>query len=242
VTDVLKDSQGLIHGEAFGDVRPRPPTGEPTVFVLPDEERGYALERFVLFLTKLRFTRLGPNGLEGYNLPRSRIFDEPPPDSVRLDGPSISILPSLGTFLPLGLGPGNAIEETRDVYGKGTVVIETGMYTETLNVEVWSSVEGQRRSVKSGIQTALRALADSGSLRLKLPAYYDQVASFTLLESQSVDDPDVIRNRRRAMIFIEMQVLSCFLSRYVEFRPSVQTRLATATEELDAMPRRFPSR
>lgn len=239
MVDVFTKHEGLLADEAFGDVVPRPPPGEPTVYIPADDVRDACMARFREFLSKLRFTRIGPSGeLAGYNIPIERIFEEQPPDVTRLDMPCISFLPQVESYEALSLGPGNALEETADKYGKGTVVVETANYSEKLTVEVWGSSEAMRRSVRAGIKTALQNSAVSGAMRLTLPKFFDQVASFALVEAENANDaPEIIKNRRRAMVFVQVNAVDCHLVRYVPFQPTLVSHIRAANEALNQLPR-----
>ncbi len=226
VDDVFKDPQGLLAGQVYGQV---PLAAGATGTFLPDTDaRAIGIARLLEFFARLRFTRYVGPGLEPqpYNIPKESLLDEQPPDIVKLLMPAISVLPTIGTTSSGGLGPATIDDDTIDKFGPGTALLDKGTYTEILNLEVWASSKIERRSIVAGVTAALTCSEDSYGMRLTLPDYFGLIADYTLQESggssQYVDDPDVIRNRRRAMIFVEMRVPVAQLVRATRMKPRIQ--------------------
>ena len=199
----------------FGRVWP-PRAEEPTPAV---DARTHALRRFRQFLSLLRFNRTDQGShVIPFQVPIANILIEQPDDPKVLKFPSIAILPGVGQNEPVGLGPPKVIEETADVFGLGTALVLESEYSETLTVEVWASTRAERRALVAGISVALRAVEDSYSTRIKLPEYFDQVAEFWLDETRYIDDPDVVRGRRRAHLMVGLRVPEVYLINVERFQ------------------------
>lgn len=193
--------------------------------------RTVALETLRTFVSLLDFTRTGPsrttpNGARPpgsiYRIPRESIFPEQPDEPVNLKMPAIGTIPNEGVEETYALGPPEYLECTKDKYGLGTAVVQIGEYTEELNFEIWAESPAQRRSVIVGMQDAFTCCEQSGTLRLKLPDYFDSVATFELRGTKRIDDFDGVRNRRRAHMRVGLTVPRLRLARYTLFKPSVQ--------------------
>lgn len=212
----------------FGRVWPyRPP--QP----LPDTDvRTIGLRRFREFLSVLRFMRVGntPTQPIEYRLPLTSIHIEQPDAVVELPFPGVGILPGRGVSEPIGLGPPKPLEETLDVYGAGTILVQQGEYTETFTVEAWGSHRAERRSLLAGISAALRLSEDSYSTRITMPAYFDRVVEFWLDGQQHIDDPDVVKGRRRGHLFVGMRLAEVQLVNATTMQPLV----ALASCDVDA--------
>lgn len=197
-------------------------TPQGTTFPYPFQDvdaRHVALETLKTYLSLLIFTR--PGGVNEapieYTIPRENIETEWPGEQKNGDisFPGIGINAGEGTHDTYGLGAAQAIEDSADVYGEGTVLIALAEYNEEFMLEVWADSRAQRRSIVAGMLEALMPLQESSSLRLKLPAYYDRVARFSYTGVRYVDDPDVVRGRWRAQLRIDMTVPEVALREYV---------------------------
>lgn len=222
----------LAFGVPMGTVwPPRPPRP------LNDKDaREQALERLAEFISLLVFRRtMEPNvPPRGFQLPRDRIHVYQPDDLKDVEFPAIAFLPGRGMHVPQGLGPPLPMEDTQDVYGAGTVLVKQSDYVETFTIEVLSAKHAFRRAIVAGLKQALRSTDTTLSTDLSLPGYFDQVARFWLDESTYIDDnPEVVKNRRRAHLFVELTVPEVFLIDYVELRPIVDLGGADASEVYD---------
>lgn len=200
---------------------------------LPEvDTRSYALRRFREFLSLLRFRRAGAVGAKSieFRVPIENIHTEQPDDVKDLKFPGIAIVPGKGTSEPIGLGPPKILEETWNVYGEGSVLVQSGEYSEDFIVEVWGSQRAERRALLAGISAALRSADDSYSVRMKLPEYFDRVVSFWLNGQMHIDDPDVVRGRRRGHLFVGMCLAEVQLINAVKLRPT--TVLTDCGEEV----------
>jgi hypothetical protein len=117
------------------------------------------------------------------------------------------------------------IESTRDVYGKGTVLWDQGTsYVETITIELIAASRAERRAMIRGMRKALAPLEDRPSLKLRLPTYFDRVATFTVLNTQVVDSA-VSLGRRHAVLSVDLRVPEVELENYVKLRPQVDTNV-----------------
>lgn len=176
---------------------------------LPDfDARTHALRRLREFLSVLDLHRTNTKGAPPikYRIPIANIHLEQPDSVVDLKFPGVAFLPGRATHEAYGLGAPDICEGTLDVYGVGTALAVLSDHVEQFTVELWASGRAERRSMVAGISTAMRSSATSYSIRLTLPSYFNQVASFALDSTQYIDDPDVVRGRRRAHLLVTMSV------------------------------------
>ena len=197
--------------------------GHPT-----QDARTAALDRLKLFVSLLRFFRKGDRGGPPYEfrVPLENVLEEWPDAEKDLKLPSVAFLAGPGIHEAVSLGPPVACEESVDVYGPGTVLEQTGVYREQLGVEAWTHGKAERRGLIAGLQLAFTSAPGSYAIRMKLPAYYGQVATFLLDETVYADDPDVVRGRRRASLRVTMTVPEVRLVRYPILRPLVEVVVA----------------
>src|SRR5262249_52029533 len=147
------------------------------------------------------------------------------PDNIAdLSTPALGMIPSRGIHNSYSLGPPDLLDDTLDAYAPGAALLLQGEYTESFQVEVWSSHPAERQALLAGLQGALRMSQRSQALTLTLPDYFDRVATFRLDESQNVDDPDVVRGRRRGQLMVELTVPEVLLVDAVTLRPAVRVR------------------
>lgn len=204
-------------GDFFGRVNPR---NKPRPLPAYDA-RTHALNRFADFLAALEWSRPGNIGEDPvpYVIPRDDIYTDQPDDPTSLNFPSIAVLPARGLHDQYELGPSKVIEESFGTYGRGTVLLRQGEYIETFMIEAWGSHIADRRSILAGIEAVIRMNQRSNALQLSLPTYYGRVASFSLIDSQYIDDPDVVRGRRRGQVAIELRVPEVVLVDAVTMKP-----------------------
>lgn len=191
---------------------------------LPDKDaRYYALQRFGDFIAALTFNRTGDRGTKQvipFKIPRESIHHYNPDDPTELTPPAIGLVPGKGVSDTYWLGPADICEGTEDLFGPNTGVLYTGEYTEELSLEIFAAKDAERRAIVAGIKTILRLSESSSALRLSLPDYFGLIAVFELGANQYVEDPDTIRNRRRAFITIVMRVPEVTIVTAPKFRPS----------------------
>jgi hypothetical protein len=225
---LLGSAARLVLGPILGDVYPPAPSRS-----LPDfDARSRAIRRFCDFIAALEFSRTGsaPGRATSYRIPREDVYEEQPDDPERLRFPAVAILPGRGVHDNWRLGPVRLVDETIDRWGRGTALADLGEYVEPILVEAWGNHPADRRSLLAGIESVIRLGQRSSALRLLLPDYYDRVATFQLNESQYVDDPDLVRGRRRGQVMLELRVQEVVLVDAVTMRPTVEVQVV---DELD---------
>lgn len=229
---MISEAFALIVGRWFGQVYP---AKEPAPLPAADA-RDHALRRFREFLAALVFSRKGdaPGSTISFRVPIDSIFVDQPDDPQRLAFPAISIVSARGDHDTYKLGPFELQDDSFDVYGHGTALLEQGWYEEEFTLEVWGNHPADRLALLAGIKAAMRMSQRSYALILTLPSYYDQTAQFSLEASQSVDDPSVILGRRRAQLYIALGVSEVLLVNAATLQPAVVVQVVDATGELDA--------
>lgn len=207
---------------------------------LPDKgAREYALRRFCDFLSKLPFMRTMAGPPQKFVVPRSQIHINQPDAVVGAAGgvklPTIAFLTSTDDQSsgedPGWLGPALDIEGTEDVFAPDSALFYIGSHDEDLTLEVVSSKAATRRAIVEGIKQVLRSSDDSAALRLSLPDYFNQDATFTYLSSTYVEDQDAVRNRRKAHIVINLYVAEVMLANAMTLIPLLT--VTTQAEVLD---------
>jgi hypothetical protein len=189
------------------------------------DARNAALKQFRRFLSTLMFQRSGPIADDTatsipFRVPIENIHIYQPDDIKMAKMPGFGIVPSLGVTEAFGLGPNDPEEDSFDVWSPGTVLVVTGDYQENFTLEVWGSKQAERRALVAGVKAAMMVSQDSSALRLRLTEYYDRAASFQILDTIYVDGDEVARNRRRALITIQLQVSEVALINANRLRPS----------------------
>lgn len=190
----------------------QPPRPVPLIGV-DGEARDFALDRFALFLSKLRYFRTGGENEAPipFRILRDAIYVEQPGNETDLHMPGMAFLPGIGESIPFGIGPPSVCEGTIDKFAPGTALIQRAEYVETFIVEVWGSLKPERRAIAAGIGRAMGSSERDYGITMKLPDYFNVEAEFTLNTAQRIEDPDVIRNRRRAHLMIDLRTVEVAL-------------------------------
>jgi hypothetical protein len=184
---------------------------------LPDiDARTHALRALGRWCASLRYMRTmrAPNPAQPFYIDLDRIFVEMPDAVEKLDFPAIAFLPGRGQYVTRGLGPAAIVESTEGIAGTGTALLIPYDYQETFIVEGWGSKISERRSIVAAIETAIATYIGTTDLRLVLPDYFDQVATFTIVERENIDDLEVPRGRRRVHLFLQLTVPVVRLGRW----------------------------
>ena len=205
--DLDPDLRKLLFGDPWGGVYP--PRNNPPP--LEADGRTVALKILRRYLAALDFMRPGdrkPDGKRGppvpFKLDPRNIHIGWPDYEHTLQFPAVVFLHNPGEYTWLGLN--NYIqEETRDVYGKDSVVMWMSEYKENVILEIWANKRAELRALLNGIETSLSPTETMYGLRFRMPDYYDQLVCFTPGTRQEYDEEDSARNRRRARIEIEMR-------------------------------------
>jgi len=69
---------------------------------------------------------------------------------------------------------------------------------------VWAAKAATRRSIVEGLLVSLMGWENTQALQLRAPEYFNEVVDFVVDGVTYFDEPDVIRNRRRAHVAITM--------------------------------------
>lgn len=196
------------------------------------DARSAAFDRLKLFVSLLRFFRKGDKGGAPYEfrVPLENVLEEWPDAEKDLKLPSVAFIAGPGIHEPLALGPPVICEESVGVFGPNTALEQTGVYREQIGVEAWAHGKAERRALVAGLQLAFTSAPGSYAIRMKLPAYYGQIATFVLDETVYADDPDVVRGRRRASLRVTMTVPEVRLVRYPDLRVFVEVVVADRGE------------
>lgn len=208
-----KEILDLLHGP--------PPFGTPFGRVFPFRSvpspplvdgRTTALRILKKYLREITFYRHG-----GYD--ENKV--EKPPIAWRLaerdihiewpDAPEDVHLPAVA-FLSSSPAEYDAIgmtsyvdESTLDKYGAGTVIFWCSEYIETFQIELWCETKAQRRAMLVGMEKAMTPLEYMAGIRFRMPDYYDQLVCFSLNSRTLVDDENATKNRRKAILDVEMR-------------------------------------
>lgn len=231
ITDVIRR---LVATTVAGDVYPR--RDDPSVETT--DGRTYALRVLRAYFEELTFWRSGGVGKPpvsftlkpqavGSGDVKPRVFIEEAGTQEDLVLPCCVIsAPTPGDHVVCALQP-YVMDDTRDVYGRGTVLQNLGTdYRETLQLELLAGERAERRALIRGLRRALQPHEDRASLRLRMTGYYDRVASFTLLNSQIVET-EVSLGRRKAVLSVELRFTEVELVNAVTFRPQIDTQVTT---------------
>ncbi len=227
-TDLVQVLSKFMDGtgaQPIGLVSP-PRTDAPN---LPDKgARFHALSRFLDFCAALPFMRTMQGEPQAFRVPRAQMFVDQP-DSV-VGAPDGAPLPTLAFLTSENddmseedgwLGPSQIMDETANVFAPNTVLFWVGDLIEDVILEVVSDKPAKRRAIIEGLKQALRSSDDGGALRLVLPGYFNQIATFTYQTAEYEQEPDAVRNRRRARLKINLYVPEVMLANAVTFLPFI---------------------
>ncbi len=209
----LRSAFEMIFRGWFGDVYP---SAAPIPLVEIDA-REHALRRFADFISELEFANPESMKEPTFTIPRANVLTKQPADPTQLKFPSVAFRPMRGTHDNYSNGAPD--DSSFDVFAPGTMILKLGEYVETFSIEVWGAHDAVRTSILAGIVDAMRTGAWSQATLLALPDYFGITARFTLMQSEHIDDPDVVRGRVRAMIYVLLEVPEVKLVHAVTFKP-----------------------
>jgi hypothetical protein len=220
----LREAFGQIFGGWFGDVWPlRGPEPLP-----PKDARQHALDALKAFLGELEFQH--PDTNKSFTVGAKNVFTHQPPNPDLLPFPSLAVMPARGHHDQFSLGPADEVDGTQDKFARGTCLITFGEYVESFTIESWSGHDAQRTAMIAGITTAVRMGEWSNALFLALPDYYGVVARFTLVDSEHIDDPDVVRGRVRGHVYMLLEVPEVQLVDAETFKPHIAVNVRNSDE------------
>lgn len=206
-----------IVGDPIGVVFPAMPATTGTGF----DAREHALRALKRFIGCLAFERKMARGepSKRFQIPMDQIHVYQPDDVKDVQFPfAIGIRPSKGNHINVDLGPPDVVDGSEDVFGPGTVLFERSTYCEQIGIEVLGSKHAHRVAMVAGLEEAI-TMWENGIMILRLPDYYDQLVTFSLVASEYIDDDPVFKNRRRADLYVDMEVPEVSLVHYKPFRP-----------------------
>lgn len=232
LSNLSKFIKGVMQGRPWGDVEPPLPS-PPGMHI---DGRTAALRILRRYMSELTFFRSGDRITDAtaeadevygppvaFRVPEKNIHIEHPDNVDQMELPAIVVIPGQGTYESLGLG--TVIDEsTRDRFAPDTAVLLTSEYRETIQLEVWGAGKAERRAVIIGLETALTPTEFMAGVRFRMPAYFDQLVLFSLGGRRIVEE-DAGRNRRRALLDVEMSLNVCSLVNVVDLKPIILTEV-----------------
>jgi len=189
----------MLRGTRLGVTYPQVVVPAPSAY----EARMHALRRLREYLCLVDFYRAGVS--TPYRIPKQDVHLEQPDAVDNLRFPCVSFIAGRGEQISQ-LGGSIIDEGTFGKYGQGTVVVQDYEHQELLTLEVMASSRAERTGLATGIDAALQPIAGVSSLRLSLPEYYDSTAVFSAMSGQTIDDPDVVKGRRRSHRYLMLRV------------------------------------
>jgi hypothetical protein len=168
--------------------------------------RTVALDVLGDYVTALNFYRAGSVGGQPsrFNVPRKNFFNEWPDDVQTMPFPCFVVVHARGKYRAIGLTT-YVEEDSRDLYGQGTVVQWQGEYIETIQLEVWTNTVAERAAIRSSVETALSPVEQMSGVRFRMQGYFDELVTFTLNDCYVMDDAGSARRQRRMQFGIEMR-------------------------------------
>ncbi len=151
------------------------------------------------------------------------VFDMPEPGEMAAPEPMAVILPAGECQYEHENLITSLIDDTRDAYGKGTVLRKVSSATQRMAIHFLSEKPEERRAIKSSIERSWLTEPDDdkSGRRVVIPQYYDrQVHVFT--QTSDTDDavPQSQANKRELIVLLEM---SCDLVVLVKAPPGMDT-------------------
>lgn len=202
----------------FGLVSPARPPPRP----LPVDGRTIALLQLREYITNLDLlVSTGPGKPpERFNILPENFHIEWPDGEEDLKFPAVTILPAAADYEELSFPP-FLLEDTKDVYGRGTAVQVACAWQETLKMEIHATRSAQRQGIKAAIETQMNPLEELGGLRLAMPGYFGETCRFTMTTGEVVDGPDSAKARRKCQLGLLLEHNVVRLVDYVTLRPAV---------------------
>jgi hypothetical protein len=209
--------QGVPWGEVF------PPRAQPPASQLSIDGRTAALHILREYVTNLTFYRFMGSGVppQPFQIPAEHFYIEWPDSTEDMVLPCAAIVHSRADYDVIGL-VSYVEENTRDVYAPGTVLQWQAEYVETINLEIWTSKQSERRAILAGLEVSFSPTEQMSGVRFMMPEYFNELVCFTMMRREIMDEPDAARNRRKAQLELEMRFNIVTLVNYNEFTPTMK--------------------
>lgn len=192
-------------GPLFGDTYP--PNRPPARSEQPVDARTGALKALKTYLTGVVYYL--PQGEDKPLLPfqvePDNFLIKAPDGEHAMKSPSIVVVGAPAKEEAHALTP-TVLEETRDQFGKGTVLVWQHTYVETIALEVWASSEPMVRAVAAGLESGFSPIEGRAGLLLRCPDYYGTTARFLLTGRDNYNESDAGLNRRRAQFKVDLDI------------------------------------
>lgn len=218
---------GIPWGEtSSGRAAPPPPA---------NDGRTAALNVLADFISELTFYRRGDDNKPtiAFQLPRDRIFVEAPDaEQEYRELPAMALVAS-GEANYNSLGLGSSVDE--DTYGKyapATALTAQSDYREIVFIDILCKTKQERRAIREGLVHAMNPTEFMYGLRLRMPDYFNQVATYSLNTSSTIDDAlEAAKNRRSLRVSFELSFVEVRLVPFERLVP--QFRLDVDTDEFE---------
>jgi hypothetical protein len=213
--------RSITFGTPWGEVYP--PKAAPPASLLSIDGRTAALHILRDYVTNLTFYRfMGANvPPKPFQIPPSHFYIEWPDSTEDMVLPSMAIVHSRADYDVIGL-VSYVEENTRDVYAPGTVLQWQAEYVETINLEIWTSKQSERRAIMAGLEVSFSPTEQMSGVRFMMPEYFNELVCFTMMRREIMDEPDSAKNRRKAQLELQMRFNIVTLVNYNEFAPVVK--------------------
>ncbi len=210
--------RGTLFGTPWGEIFPPKANPKP----LAVDGRTVALRILREYVTNLTFYRSGGLGkpVIPFQIQPENFAIEWPDNPQDLKLPSVVVMGSRANYDIIGLV--SYIEEnTRNKFAPGTCIQWQMEHLETINLEIWASAKAERRAILAGLETALTPTEQMSGIRFTMPDYFNELVTFTPMRREIYDEPDAMRNRRRAQIELQMRFNIVALVNVLPMNPSV---------------------
>lgn len=210
----------LLVGTPWGSVFP---PRQPIPFTA-ESARTHALRALRAYVNELTFYRaMGPGVPPApFQIAKDRFLLEWPDSPEQELFPRIVVMPGPMEVSPLGIGGLSPDEDTRDVFGPGTVVLPQHEHVERVTLQVHASTKSMRRAVAAGLEVAFSPTEERAGILFTLPEYFGQTARFTYAMRSHNDTEDNARKRRMMDVQLDLQVNVVRLVRYASLDPRVE--------------------
>lgn len=202
-----KALRDVLWGNPFGSVLPK---REAPVSVTADG-RTAALTVLARYISELTFYRPGGLDVNGntkdpipFQIAERDVHVEEPDDEEEYRVPAIALLAQApANYDAIGM-TSKVLEETKDVYGEGTVLIWMSEHQENFVLEIRAETKQQRRAMVLGLENALSPIEQMAGIRFLMNDYYGQLCTFQLQSKEYIDDDMDLLARRKAKLVIQL--------------------------------------